>query len=88
MLFKNVYSFIQFNFLKSIHIFFKTQVDGHWTDWSSWTSCDVTCGNGTHIRTRTCTNPLPANKGNDCIGESVDSSECLKDNCPGSVSKV
>ncbi|XP_060562946.1 coadhesin-like [Ruditapes philippinarum] len=57
-------------------------VDGHWAQWSSWTTCDVTCGNGKHLRLRTCTNPVPANKGSDCIGESLQSSECSKDNCP------
>ncbi|XP_060586718.1 coadhesin-like isoform X2 [Ruditapes philippinarum] len=58
------------------------QVNGHWAQWSSWTSCDVTCGNGKYLRLRTCTNPVPMNKGSDCIGETLQSSECSKDNCP------
>ncbi|XP_060585916.1 A disintegrin and metalloproteinase with thrombospondin motifs adt-1-like isoform X4 [Ruditapes philippinarum] len=57
-------------------------VDGRWAQWSSWTLCDVTCGNGKHLRLRTCTNPVPMNKGSYCIGERLQSSECSKENCP------
>ncbi|XP_060586721.1 coadhesin-like [Ruditapes philippinarum] len=60
----------------------KEPVDGRWAQWTSWTTCDVTCGNGKHLRLRTCTNPVPMNKGSNCIGESLQSSECSKDNCP------
>ncbi|WAR10861.1 MLP-like protein, partial [Mya arenaria] len=47
---------------------FISQVDGNWADWSSWGQCDVTCENGTQLRTRTCTNPEPKNGGTDCVG--------------------
>ncbi|MFA5047421.1 MAG: right-handed parallel beta-helix repeat-containing protein [Patescibacteria group bacterium] len=40
-------------------------VDGGWSDWGA---CSVVCGSGTQIRT--CTNPAPANGGNNCTGAS------------------
>ncbi|XP_060559130.1 uncharacterized protein LOC132719382 [Ruditapes philippinarum] len=57
----------------------KDSIDGQWADWSSWTSCDVTCGNGTYLRTRACLNPEHKNNGSDCVGESLQSSDCLKE---------
>ena len=36
--------------------------------WSAWGSCSVSCGGGT--KTRTCTNPAPANGGTVCSGAS------------------
>jgi hypothetical protein len=63
--------------------FFLLQVDGQWAYWASWTSCDVTCGTGRQLRTRRCTNPIPENGGKDCIGESLQSSQCSEVNCSG-----
>ena len=59
-------------------------VDGQWSDWSSWSNCDVTCDKGIQTRTRTCTNPAPANGGLDCIGPATETKHCQKDLCPGS----
>ncbi|KAK7506180.1 hypothetical protein BaRGS_00002292, partial [Batillaria attramentaria] len=36
------------------------RVDGGWSNWFT-SACSVTCGSGTQTRTRTCTNPSPAN---------------------------
>jgi len=58
-------------------------VDGVWTEWSQWNKCDVSCGNGTSARTRSCTNPPPAQGGNDCQGPSQEASECVLADCPG-----
>ena len=43
-------------------------VNGNWSPWSTWSSCSATCGGGKRTRTRTCTNPAPANGGKDCEG--------------------
>ncbi|XP_060551735.1 thrombospondin-1-like, partial [Ruditapes philippinarum] len=59
-----------------------TLVDGNWAEWSPWSECDVTCENGIQTRKRTCTNPAPANKGLDCIGNSTDTKPCVKQLCP------
>jgi hypothetical protein len=63
-------------------------VDGRWTQWSSWTSCDVTCGIGSQLRTRRCTNPAPEHNGKDCIGDSLQTSQCSRGKCKGRYLKV
>ncbi|XP_060579784.1 coadhesin-like [Ruditapes philippinarum] len=57
-------------------------VDGNWARWSQWSPCDVTCENGTQTRTRTCTNPAPAQGGLDCIGSNISTISCSKELCP------
>ena len=41
-------------------------VDGNWTVWMEWSTCSVTCENGTQIRTRNCSNPEPQYGGDNC----------------------
>ncbi|XP_060581974.1 angiopoietin-related protein 2-like [Ruditapes philippinarum] len=57
-------------------------VDGNWAPWSSWTSCDVTCGSGYLLRHRTCTNPAPQNGGIDCPGNGTELKTCQLKLCP------
>ncbi|XP_060576396.1 coadhesin-like [Ruditapes philippinarum] len=57
-------------------------VDGNWASWSPWSTCDVTCENGTQTRTRQCSDPPPANGGLDCIGTHTDIKACSKQLCP------
>ncbi|XP_053374817.1 coadhesin-like [Mercenaria mercenaria] len=57
-------------------------VDGNWSGWTTWGTCDVTCSNGTRIRTRICSNPAPQNSGLDCQGQNTDQKSCFKDVCP------
>ncbi|XP_022801334.1 mucin-like protein [Stylophora pistillata] len=58
-------------------------VDGNFTEWTSWTSCSLTCGNGTQSRYRNCTNPPPQNGGNDCEGSRNETFFCFDGPCPG-----
>lgn len=44
-------------------------VDGGWTSWGSFGVCLTTCGPGTKVRSRTCTNPAPAAGGKPCYGQ-------------------
>jgi len=54
----------------------KTPVNG---GWSPWGRCSVSCGGGS--RTRTCTDPTPANGGDDCVGSSRQA--CNTQDCGG-----
>ncbi|KAL4217429.1 hypothetical protein ACF0H5_023879 [Mactra antiquata] len=47
-----------------------------WSEWSAWSACDVTCGNGTENRKRTCVS------GDTCVGDAVETSQCNKPPCP------
>jgi len=58
-------------------------VDGAWSGWDNWGTCDVTCGSGTKSRTRSCDDPAPTNGGDMCIGESSETSQCDLIPCPG-----
>ncbi|XP_056009334.1 SCO-spondin-like, partial [Ostrea edulis] len=57
-------------------------IHGNWANWGSWGTCTVTCGGGTKVRARTCTNPAPQYSGNDCAGASSSSTDCNTHNCP------
>jgi len=58
--------------------------DGNWTTWSNWTSCSVTCGNGTQSRMRQCANPTPSNGGTTCIGDDAQQQTCSLPICAAS----
>ncbi|KAM7440987.1 hypothetical protein ABFA07_009879 [Porites harrisoni] len=57
-------------------------VNGSWSEWSDWGSCGVTCGGGNRKRSRTCTNPSPANGGLECPGASEETEKCNSSPCP------
>ncbi|XP_076086838.1 uncharacterized protein LOC143057419 [Mytilus galloprovincialis] len=57
-------------------------VHGTWSVWSA-TTCSVTCGVGTSLRSRNCSNPYPQYGGNNCTGKSIDHVTCTQPNkCP------
>ncbi|XP_035663694.1 coadhesin-like [Branchiostoma floridae] len=51
-------------------------VDGNWSPWSFWSSCDVTCASGVQFRNRSCDNPPPIGGGANCSGVSDDFQVC------------
>ena len=67
-------------------------VDGVFTTWTAWTTCSepTYCLQGSKTRTRTCTNPAPANGGDDCVGLSQENKDCptQADGCSGKVNIV
>ncbi|KAL4222901.1 Hemicentin-1 [Mactra antiquata] len=56
-------------------------VDGGYSDWSKWSTCSKTCDEGIQYRTRACNNPLPANGGAECEGDSMESQPCTLEPC-------
>ncbi|KAK2565039.1 A disintegrin and metalloproteinase with thrombospondin motifs 6 [Acropora cervicornis] len=64
-----------------------TKVNGGWSGWSSqWSGCTRRCGGGLQWKTRTCTNPKPANGGEDCEGDSRSSFRvCRTSPCPANT---
>ena len=59
-------------------------IHGNYSQWSQFTHCSRTCGNGTKVRTRNCTNPVPQYNGNNCsiYGESTQVLWCNSHSCP------
>jgi len=56
---------------------------GGYTTWSDWGTCSASCGKGLISRTRTCTNPVPSEDGNDCsqLGPAKEENGCTVE-CP------
>ena len=57
-------------------------INGGWTVFTGWSGCTANCGGGQQTRTRSCTNPTPANGGTDCIGETEETWQCNLNPCP------
>lgn len=43
-----------------------TRVNGMWGNWTEYSECNATCDGGFRIRSRSCSNPMPANGGDLC----------------------
>ncbi|KAL3872460.1 hypothetical protein ACJMK2_040384 [Sinanodonta woodiana] len=57
-------------------------IDGGWSSWSIYTSCSLTCGNGTVSRFRSCNHPSPQHGGAACHGLANETHECNIVPCP------
>jgi len=68
----------------------KKAVNGEYTAWSEWESCSKSCGEGEQKRSRSCTNPRPANGGSDCsrLGKAVETKKCNLKNCASKMEMV
>lgn len=56
-------------------------IDGSWADWTPFTSCSSSCGNGTQTFNRTCTKPAPQSGGADCEGQATKIGKCNLQEC-------
>ncbi|XP_020625289.1 coadhesin-like [Orbicella faveolata] len=58
--------------------------DGNYTEWTTWSDCDVTCGGGVQSRSRKCTNPAPQHGGKSCedLGPANQTLKCNTSPCP------
>nr|XP_058947193.1 A disintegrin and metalloproteinase with thrombospondin motifs 20-like isoform X1 [Pocillopora verrucosa] len=60
----------------------KPRIHGGWSAWSRYDSpCSRPCNGGVTFRTRTCTNPVPSNGGESCVGESKEWKICNSQAC-------
>jgi len=59
-------------------------VNGNYSHWGPYGECSKSCGGGVKRRNRTCTNPPPANGGEDCsvLGADTSTMECNIQECP------
>ena len=56
-------------------------VDGGLTEWTQYTPCSKSCGNGVQIRYRYCANPYAQNGGKPCNGDLEDTKACKVKEC-------
>ena len=62
--------------MKNFSLEFIYSVDGGWTSWSSWFTCEQVTGEKCQCRTRTCTQPTPQYNGRLCQGSNVEITRC------------
>ena len=67
--------------------FFHFDLDGGYSDWSEWGTCDRSCGGGAQVRTRICNKPIPSGGGKMChsLGPAIQVRRCNRRGCPGTV---
>ncbi|KAJ7392163.1 hypothetical protein OS493_013535 [Desmophyllum pertusum] len=63
-------------------------INGGWSSWTSWNTCDKSCGNGTQHRIRRCDSPRPRNGGLPCQGNELDERRCNEKKCPASCGSM
>ena len=60
-------------------------IDGDYSEWSDWTACSATCGEGYKSRSRACNDPTPENGGRSCIdqglGLATEKAQCILNKC-------
>ncbi|XP_072024562.1 uncharacterized protein [Amphiura filiformis] len=56
-------------------------VNGGWSSWEPWSSCNETCDGGIQRRYRRCRNPTPRYGGRYCIGKATDFQTCNEEPC-------
>ncbi|XP_076623258.1 uncharacterized protein LOC143342858, partial [Colletes latitarsis] len=56
-------------------------INGMWSPWTVWTSCSSSCGIGTQLRNRMCSNPSPSGSGMSCSGSASEVRQCFSKPC-------
>ena len=57
--------------------------DGNWGQWSNYSCCSTTCGQGLQVRSRECDDPEPGPDGQPCQGDFKQVQYCNEENpCP------
>ncbi|GCC16381.1 hypothetical protein chiPu_0021853, partial [Chiloscyllium punctatum] len=55
---------------------------GAWGEWSLWSDCSRSCGDGVRSRSRLCDRPPPQGDGDFCEGPSSGTEPCHREHCP------
>ena len=55
-------------------------VDSQWGEWSAWSTCTKSCGEGKSMRTRACNG-----RRSGCIGDSEQTEDCSVESCTGQI---
>ena len=69
---------ILYMFCVYLHIFLLSIAISTWSSWQRWSSCSVTCDEGTQRRRRTC-------QGTNCPGSSTLTRRCSRSSCPNQI---
>lgn len=70
--------------------FLLIEINGGYSEWSKYSTCSASCGEGEQIRERACINPIPKNGGDGCevLGAATESRPCKIKECPSTFSNV
>jgi len=63
-------------------------IDGRWSDWSNWDTCNQPCNGGTKKRRRLCNQPATEFGGKICEGNKSESIECNTNLCKYSSAEL
>ena len=70
-------------FSQPFYSFIISATHGGYSEWSDWSNCSVSCGDGTQYRMRLCNNPSPSTYGLPCNGPSREEQNCTTETCTG-----
>jgi len=56
-------------------------LDGGFSEYGPWSTCNKKCGGGVQSRSRTCSNPAPKGSGKKCSGPTSESRKCNEEVC-------
>ncbi|XP_032239033.2 coadhesin [Nematostella vectensis] len=62
--------------------FEKATIAGGFSQWSGWSQCSESCGQGLRGRARVCNNPAPGRLGEHCAGKDHEIEQCGERHCP------
>ncbi|XP_050472558.1 coadhesin-like isoform X3 [Bombus huntii] len=63
-------------------------INGMWSTWMVWSPCTSSCGIGTQLRNRMCTNPSPSGNGTSCVGSASEVRQCFTKPCINKLHEV